>query len=158
MGWGHSASCPECHHHWEWLSTSAYLGPWPLVRDARDQVPVQGWYCLGCHRQLVLPQAIARNLWRKWHQKFLHGEGIAPPTPYLKEVASKVEDYLGSGNLKIPVSIDLHPGNCPACRQSFEPIHEDEDRPVCPRCRGQAVISQGSNSHYSMSFDEFGFH
>jgi hypothetical protein len=49
MGWGHSASCPDCRHEWEWVSTGVYLGPWPLVRDALNQVPIQGWQCLGSY-------------------------------------------------------------------------------------------------------------
>ena len=157
MGWGHSASCSDCHHEWGWVSTRVYLGPWPLVRDARDQVPIRGWCCHGCHRQLWLPRAIGRNSWRKWHKTFLAVEGLQPQTPYLREVASRVAAYLGSGNKEIPVSIDLHPGNCPACCRSFEQIREDEDRLVCPRCHGQAAMLQENSTHYSMCFDEFGF-
>ena len=157
MGWGHQASCPDCQHTWEWLSTSAYLGTWPLVPDAKRQAPIHGWYCLGCHRQLFFPIAIERKSWRTWHEGFLVGEGLEPPTAYMRELAAKVDDHLGYGNPEIPVSINFHPGSCPACHQSFERIREEEDRLVCPRCNGQTAFERDNSTHYSIAFDEFGF-
>ncbi len=157
MGWGHIASCPDCHHEWDWISTSAYLGPWPLVPDAPDEPPIRGWCCRCCHRQLWLPRAIARSAWQKWHERFLAGEGMRLPTAYLKGVVAMVDECLGDANPQIPVSLDLDPGNCPGCQQPFEPIPEEGGRVICPRCHREAAMREGSGSHYSMSCDEFGF-
>jgi len=155
MGWGYRKRCPACRHEWEGISTSARLGRWykQVFPDFRDAFRL--WNCPRCARTLTIPRSIDLDLWREWHASVA---GTVAMSPYLEGLASRIDVCLSKGQPYAFVPIELDPGDCPECSEPFEEMTGDDVRLICPLClaRGDDV-ADGSNCHYNLFSDEYGF-
>lgn len=152
MGYGFRARCPDCSHEWEGISTSAWLDPFPPGKSLEEfRATLRSWCCPSCCHNLYLPRVIDFNAWKKFRAR------LTDSTPYLKFLASRIENHLDPARPYIPTLVDLNPGDCPRCGEPFVEGEDEFIALICPNCRARNAIQMGGDSHYDMERDDFGF-
>ncbi len=157
MGWGYHCRCRDCRHDWAGISLSARLGR-STGHAAPDHLErYRLWTCPECLRSLSIPRVLDRNSWRIWRA----GPDGDRDFLYLDAIAARIDAILAEGKPYAPRPIELHPGDCPECRRSFEEYEGDGTILPCPRCGGRSVgaVDEAKwNGHYLMaSADPSGF-